>query len=176
MQKTLRSLWHFVLRWICIQSYPLLIKIGSYLYPRSFTGLVDRLPLGLHAKECYRSARNKIATLRLIEQYASIPAPLWVNDYQATYRALIMTTVPDQTLDIFSRRLSYCEREQLSKDLKKAVLQMCCIPNQNPFLFFDIRGDWLKIAAFCLALVVHSNRSLTSTPFLSIPACASSKG
>ncbi|OOQ82494.1 hypothetical protein PEBR_38700 [Penicillium brasilianum] len=120
-QKSLRSLWHLMPRCIRTQCYTLLIKLGSYLYPRSFTGLVHRLPFGLYAKECAGSSRNEAEALHLVEKYTSIPAPLWVDDYQQTHPILIMTAVPGQTLDKVFHRLSYFEREQLSKDLKSLV-------------------------------------------------------
>ncbi|KAE8308125.1 hypothetical protein BDV41DRAFT_581712 [Aspergillus transmontanensis] len=62
-QKTLRSLWHLMPRFIRVQCYRVLLKLGSYCYPWSFTGLVHRLPFGLYAKECNRSPRNEAETL-----------------------------------------------------------------------------------------------------------------
>jgi hypothetical protein len=74
-RKTLRSLWHLVPKFIRVQCYRVLLKLGSYLYPRSFTGLVHRLPFGLYAKECSRSDRNEAEALRLVEQYTSSQHP-----------------------------------------------------------------------------------------------------
>lgn len=119
-------------------------QLGSYLYPRSFTGLVHRLPFGLYAKECARSLRNETEALRLLEKYTSIPAPLWVDDYQRTHPILIMTAVPGQTLDKVFHRLSYSEREQLSKDLKSVVSQLRCIPNQTQYIFGNSHGGPLR--------------------------------
>ncbi|KAJ5359609.1 uncharacterized protein N7496_012022 [Penicillium cataractarum] len=158
-QKTLRSLWHIVPRWIRTQCYTLLIRIGSYLYPRSFTGLVHQLPFGLYAKECARSPRNEAEALRLLEKYTSIPAPLWVDDYQKTHPVLIMTAVPGQTLDKVFHRLSYPEREQLSKDLKIVVSQLRCIPNETPYVFSNSHGGPLRN---------HRFPSRTCGPFNSI--------
>ncbi|KAJ5991846.1 hypothetical protein N7451_007570 [Penicillium sp. IBT 35674x] len=46
-----------------------------------------------------------------------------------------MTAVPGQTLEAVFHRLSYSEREQLSKDLKSVLSQLRCIPNQTPYVF-----------------------------------------
>lgn len=127
-------------RFIRVQCYRVLLKLGSRLYPRSFTGLVHRLPFGLYAKECVRSPRNEAETLRLVEQYTSVPAPLWVDDYQGTHPVLIMTALPGQTLEAVFHRLSYSEREQLSKDLKIVLSQLRCIPNQTLYVFGNSHG------------------------------------
>ncbi|RMZ45717.1 hypothetical protein CA14_005609 [Aspergillus flavus] len=143
-QKTLRSLWHLVPRFIRVQCYRVLLKLGSHCYPRSFTGLVYRLPFGLYAKECNRSPRNEAETLQLVEQYTSIPAPLWVDDYQGTHPVFIMTAMPGQPLEAVFHRLSYSEREQLSKDLKSFLLQLRCIPNQTSYCFGNSHGGPLN--------------------------------
>ncbi|KAJ6123263.1 hypothetical protein N7512_005728 [Penicillium capsulatum] len=122
------------------ECYRLLLKLGSHLYPRSFTGLVHRLPLGLYAKGCNRSGRNEADSLRLVEQYTSIPCPLWVDDYHETHPILIMTAVPGQPLEKVFHRLSYPERDQLSKDLKNIVTQLRCIPNQTSYCFGNSHG------------------------------------
>jgi hypothetical protein len=133
-----------------------LLKLGSRLYPRSFTGLVHRLPFGLYAKECVRSPRNEAETLRLVEQYTSVPAPLWVDDYQGTHPVLIMTALPGQTLEAVFHRLSYSEREQLSKDLKIVLSQLRCIPNQTLYVFGNSHGGPLTDHLFLPAHVVRS--------------------
>ncbi|GIJ88771.1 hypothetical protein Asppvi_007698 [Aspergillus pseudoviridinutans] len=144
-QKTLRSLWHLVPKWIRVKCYRVLLKLGSYLYPRSFTGLVHRLPFGLYAKQCNRSDRNEAEALQLVEQYTSIPAPLWVDEYQGSrHPVLIMTAVPGQTLGAVFHRLSYSEREQLLKDSKSVLSQLRCVPNQTSYLFCNSHGGPLK--------------------------------
>ncbi|KAJ5786785.1 uncharacterized protein N7503_011997 [Penicillium pulvis] len=132
-EKALRSLWHFAPNLIRVQCYSVLLKLGSHLYPRYFTGLVHQLPFGLYGKECICSRRNEAETLRLVEQITSIPAPLWVDDYQETHPVLIMTAVPGQTPEAVFHRLSYSEREELSKDLKGVLSQLRCIPNRTPY-------------------------------------------
>lgn len=127
-----------------MQCYRVLLKLSSHLYPHSFTGLVHQLPFGLYAKECIRSSRNEAETLRLVEQYTSIPAPLWVDDYQGTHPVLIMTALPGQTLEAVFHRLSYSEREQLSKDLKIVLSQLRHIPNQTLYAFGNSHGGPLK--------------------------------
>jgi thiamine kinase-like enzyme len=67
-----------------------------------------------------------------------------VDDYQRTHPILIMTAVPGQTLDKVFHRLSYFEREQLSKDLKSVVSQLCRIPNQAPYIFDNSHGGPLR--------------------------------
>ncbi|GIJ98601.1 hypothetical protein Aspvir_000719 [Aspergillus viridinutans] len=144
-QKTLRSLWHLVPKLIRVQCYRVLLKLGSHLYPRSSAGLVHRLPFGLFAKECKRSHPNEAEALRLVERYTSIPAPLWVDEYQGSrHPVLIMTAVPGQTLGAVFHRLSYSEREQLSKDLKSVLSQLRCVPNQTSYLFCNCHGGPLK--------------------------------
>ncbi|KAJ9482418.1 hypothetical protein VN97_g11014 [Penicillium thymicola] len=137
-QKILRSFWHLVPHLIRVQCYSVLLKLGTHLYPRSFTGLVYQLPFGLYAKECTRSP-NEGETLKIVERYTSIPAPLWVDDYQGTHRVIIMTALSGQTLDAVFHRLSYSERKQLSKDLKNAP-QLRSIPNQTPYCLGDSHG------------------------------------
>ncbi|KAJ5793575.1 hypothetical protein N7457_000174 [Penicillium paradoxum] len=139
-QKKLRSVWYLVPKVIRVQCYHVLLKIGSLLYPRTFTGLVHQLPFGLYAKRCTRSPLNETETLRLVENYSSIPAPLWVDNYQGTHYILIMTTVPGQTLETVFHRLSYSERDQLSKDLKHILPQLRCIPNQTSYAFSNSHG------------------------------------
>ena len=138
-QKILRSFWHLVPHWIRVQCYSLLLKLGSHLYPRCVSCRVHRLPFGLYAKECTRSA-NEGEALKLLERYTSIPAPLWVDEYQSTRRVLIMTGMPGQMLDAVFHRLSYSEREQLSKDLKSALSQLRSIPNKTPYRFGNTLG------------------------------------
>ncbi|QQK47077.1 Protein kinase-like domain [Penicillium digitatum] len=138
-QKILRSLWILVPHLIRAKWYGVLLKLGRHLYPRSFTGLVHQLPFGLYAKECTRSA-NEGETLKLVERYTSIPAPLQVDEYQGTHRFLIMTAMPGQTLDVVFHRLSYSERKQLSKDLKSVLSQLRSIPNETLYRFGDSHG------------------------------------
>ncbi|OQE94751.1 hypothetical protein PENNAL_c0003G03888 [Penicillium nalgiovense] len=111
----------------------------AHLYPRSFTGLVQQLPFELYAKECTRSI-NEGQTLKLVERYTSIPASLWVDDYQGTHRVVIMTANSGQTLDTVFHRLSYSERKQLTKDLKSALSQLRSIPNHTPYRFGNSHG------------------------------------
>ncbi|KXG49037.1 Aminoglycoside phosphotransferase [Penicillium griseofulvum] len=138
-QKILRSVWHLIPHFIRVQCYGALIKLGSHLYPQYSTGLVHRLPFGLYAKESTRTP-NEGETLRLVERYTSIPAPLWIDDYQGIRRVLIMTAMPGDTLDMVFHRLSYPERKQLSKDLKNALSQLRSIPNQSSYHFSDCHG------------------------------------
>jgi serine/threonine protein kinase len=100
---------------------------------------VHQLPFGLYAKECTRSL-NEGQTLKLVERYTSIPAPLWVDDYQGTHRVVIMTAISGQTLDAVFHRLSYSERKQLTKDLKSALSQLRYIPNHTPYRFGNSHG------------------------------------
>lgn len=118
----------------------MLLRLGNYLYPRSFTGLVHQLPFGLYAKECSRSSDNEGEALRLVEQFTSIPSPLWVDEYQSTLTVLVMTAMPGQPLDTVFHRLSYKEREQLSKDLKSALSQLRCIPKKTSHAFSNSCG------------------------------------
>ncbi|KAJ5511933.1 hypothetical protein N7453_004036 [Penicillium expansum] len=138
----LRPRFHLVPHLIRVQCYGALLKLGSHLYPRSFTGLVHQLPFGLYAKECTRSP-NEGETLKLVERYTSIPAPLWIDEYQGTHRVLILTAMPGQTLDVVFHRLSYLEREQLSKDLKSALSQLRSIPNHTSYRCGDSHGGLL---------------------------------
>ncbi|KAJ5382567.1 hypothetical protein N7517_000478 [Penicillium concentricum] len=142
-QKVLRSVWRAVPHFIRVQCYGALLKLGSHLYPRYFTGLVHRLPFGLYAKGCTRTP-NEGETLRLVEWYTSTPAPLWVDDYQGIHRVLIMTAVSGQTLDVVFHRLSYSERKRLSKDLKSVLSQLRSIPNQTSYRFGDSHGGPLS--------------------------------
>ncbi|KAJ5450699.1 uncharacterized protein N7458_007148 [Penicillium daleae] len=103
-----------------------------YLYPRSFTGLVHRLPFGLYTKECPRSPGNEAEALLLVEKYPG------------RHPILIMMAVAGQTLDKVFYRLSYTERKQLSKDLKSVVSQLRCIPNQTPYIFGNSHGGPLR--------------------------------
>ncbi|KAK9857436.1 hypothetical protein MYU51_020873 [Penicillium brevicompactum] len=115
-------------------------QLGKHLYERSFTGLVHHLPFGLYAKECSRSSDNEGEALRLVEQYTSIPSPLWVDEYHDKLTVLVMTAVSGQPLDTVFHRLSYSEREQLSKDLKSALSQLRCIPNKTSHAFSNTCG------------------------------------
>lgn len=119
----------------------MLLRLGNYLYPRSFTGLVHQLPFGLYAKECSRSSDNEGEALRLVEQFTSIPSPLWFDEFQGTLTVLVMTAMSGQPLDTVFHRLSYKEREQLSKDLKSALSQLRCIPNKTSHAFSNSCGD-----------------------------------
>lgn len=139
-QKILRSLWRLVPKMIRVQIYHLLLKASRRLYPRSFTGFVHQLPFGLYAKECNRSPRNEIEALRLVERYTSIPAPLWIDDFQDEHTTLIMTAMPGQTLENVFYRLSYPERKQLSKDLKGFLSQLKHIPNKTSHRFSNSDG------------------------------------
>lgn len=123
-----------------MQCYRVLLKVGSYLYPRP-SGVVQRLPFGPYAKEGNRSTRNEAAALQLVEQYTSLPAPLWVDEYQgSTYPVFIMTAMPGQPLDTVLHRLSYLECKQLSKDLKNFITQLQHVPNQSSYLFVGSHG------------------------------------
>lgn len=139
-QKALIRAWHLVPKLIRVQCYRMLLRLGRYLYPPSFTGLVHRLPLGLYAKECNRSHRNEATTLQIVGQCTSISAPLWVDEYEEEYPFLIMTALPGQTLDSVFHRLSYPEREQLLKDLKSVISQVRSIPNRSSYAFANSFG------------------------------------
>lgn len=82
--------------------------------------------------------------LQLVEGYTSIPAPLWIDDYEESGDTiLIMTQVEGQTLSSVLHRLSYQEREQLSKDLKITVQQLRRVPNRTPYRFANTLGGAL---------------------------------
>lgn len=123
-----------------MQCYRVLLKVGSYLYPRP-SGLVQPLPFGLYAKEGNRTTQNEAAALKLVEQYTSLPAPLLVDEYQGSkYPVFIMTEMPGQPLDTVFHRISYSERKQLSKDLKDSISQLQYVPNQSSYLFVGSHG------------------------------------
>ncbi|KAB8210100.1 hypothetical protein BDV34DRAFT_187922 [Aspergillus parasiticus] len=142
-QQFMRKCWHLVPKMIGVRFYRIMSALGGYLYP-SDSVLPRRLPFGLYMKNCARSQQNEAVALRLVEEHASAPAPLWVDDYEEDANiTLIMTQVQGQALDGVLHRLSYQEREQLSKDLKVFVRQTRCIPNHTSFRFANTFGDAL---------------------------------
>ncbi|KAE8319330.1 kinase-like domain-containing protein [Aspergillus transmontanensis] len=142
-QQLMRKFWHLVPKLIRVRFYRIMSELGKYLYPSDGV-LARRLPFGLYIKNCARSQQNEAVALRLVEEHTSAPAPLWVDDHEEDGNTtLIMTQVQGQTLDRVLHRLSYQEREQLSKDLKVFVRQIRCIPNHTPFRFANTFGDAL---------------------------------
>lgn len=137
----MRKFWHFVPKTIRVCFYHILSKVGEYIYP-SDHALVHRLPFGLYSKSCTRSQRNEAVALQLVEKYTSIPAPLWFDDYEENgSTTLITTAVQGQPLQSVFHRLSYQEREQLSKDLKMIICELRRIPNQTPYRFASTLGN-----------------------------------
>ncbi|KAL4787425.1 hypothetical protein BJX76DRAFT_345521 [Aspergillus varians] len=166
----LRRFWHFVPKFFRIWSYRTMSQLARYLYSSNDRVIARRLPFGLYLKTCARSQRNEATALRLVEQHTSIPAPLWVDDYEENgYTTLIMTRIEGQTLyDIFYR-LSYPEREQLAQDLKQAVHQLRGIPNKTRYRFCNAMGGALvdHRAGTCGPFTRESdfNQHLTSKSF-----------
>lgn len=102
---------------------------------------MHRLPFGLILKRCIRSHKNEPTSLRLVEQYTSIPAPrvVDVGDYGGiTY--LVMTRVRGQMLHEVLHLMSYAERDLFADDLGSCVTQLREIPNPTPFLFCNALG------------------------------------
>ncbi|EED15558.1 conserved hypothetical protein [Talaromyces stipitatus ATCC 10500] len=145
-------------------------KVGKYFYP-SDHALVRRLPFGLYLKSCARSGQNEAVALQLVEEYTSVPAPLWIDDYEENGNIiLIMTSVRGQPLRSVFHRLSYQEREQLSKDLKTIICELRRIPNQTPYRFANTLGSALfdhrvgKFGPFIQASGFHKHLIPEHTP------------
>lgn len=136
----MRKVWHFVPKIIRVYFYDIMSKVGKYFYP-SDHALVRQLPFGLYWKSCGRSGQNEAVALQLVEKYTSVLAPLWIDDYEENGNTtLIMTSVPGQPLQSVFHRLSYQEREQLSKDLKIIISELRRIPNRTPYRFANTLG------------------------------------
>jgi aminoglycoside phosphotransferase (APT) family kinase protein len=79
--------------------------------------------------------------LLLVEKHATIPAPLYIDDYrEGEDTVLISTRIPGQTLKDIFHRLSFAERQQLSQDLKEAIKQIRRIPHRRPFRVCNTLG------------------------------------
>ncbi|KAL3472023.1 kinase-like domain-containing protein [Aspergillus californicus] len=143
-QQLLRRCWHLVPKRVRLWFYHIMSQLGTYLYPSENFVTVRRLPFGLYLKICARSQQNEPVALRLVEQHTSIPAPLWIDDYEEDGNTtLIMTQVKGQTLHSVFHRLSYSERELLSQDLREIIGQIRRVPNQTPYRFGNTLGGAL---------------------------------
>ena len=122
-----------------LSCYRLLVKTGRYWYP-SFEGHgIQRLPLGLYRKSSYRTWKNEANSLRLVEQYTSVPAPRVIEEL-VDHSSTIMTRVPGTPLRNVFHLLSYPEREQLARDLASCVSQLRQIPNDTGYAVSDSLG------------------------------------
>ncbi|GAD95296.1 hypothetical protein TERG_03876 [Paecilomyces variotii No. 5] len=134
-------LWLYVPLRIRHQCYVLLRKVGRRLYGPTMAACVHRLPFGLILKQCVRSQQNELASLRLVEQCTSIPAPrvVDVGEYDGiTY--LVMSRLRGQMLHETPHLLSYAERNRLADDLGSCISQLRRIPNPTEFLFCSALG------------------------------------
>ncbi|KAK2872115.1 hypothetical protein FQN49_002558 [Arthroderma sp. PD_2] len=92
------------------------------------------LPWGLCLKIGNRVNENEANALVLIEEKTTVPAPKLIGfsrDNSKNEGYLIMTVVPGIPADSVYYRMTYEERIQLSKDLRKHILQYRQI--QNPY-------------------------------------------
>ncbi|KAE8144794.1 kinase-like domain-containing protein [Aspergillus avenaceus] len=160
-QLVMRRLWHLVPKPLRLYCYRILSALGRYLYG-SEGGAVRQLPFGLYSKSCRCPGRNEAVALQLVEKYTSVPAPIWIDDYEENgHTTLIMTQVRGAPLNQVIDRLSYQELEQLSASLKTAIHQIRRIPNQTSFRFANTLGG---------PLYDHRLETSTSTiPYLSHP-------
>ncbi|KAF4997967.1 hypothetical protein FGRMN_3487 [Fusarium graminum] len=122
--------WLFVPAFARRATYKLLKMIGNYMYGRSSSFSVHRLPFGLYVK-CTTSeeARNEGNALTLIHRYTSIPAPSSLDTVAAGDRTYVLTTclpgVPlSRAMDMFSDR-SY---EDFINQMQEFIAQLRAIP------------------------------------------------
>lgn len=141
----LRTLWHLVPKFIRINMYHLLSRIGKRIYGGNISPSVQRLPFGLYLKNCIRSQTNEENALKLVEKHTSVPAPLLVDRFEeekeGTKTFIVMTRLRGEMLHTVFHRMSYPEREQLSVDLRAVVDQLHRIPNRTPYLFASTTGE-----------------------------------
>ncbi|KAK2823874.1 hypothetical protein FQN49_007532 [Arthroderma sp. PD_2] len=137
----IRGCWHFIPKPMRVWCYHILLKIAKHLYPRRSSAVIRQLPFGLYLKTCVRSRLNESNALQLVEQRTSIPAPLCIDTFEEEGNViLVMTRVRGKGLNEVFHRLSYSEREQLSKDLEAIVRQLRTIPNPASHRFANTLG------------------------------------
>lgn len=141
VQKALLKVWHCVPKNMRVLSYLALSKIGRYIYGRSTSPVVQRMPFGLFVKKCQYSQENEGNALLAVERYTTVPAPLFVDSFQRNGDTfLVMTALRGQILNNVLHRMSYSEREQFSSDLRDVVTQIRGIPNHTPYLLANTVG------------------------------------
>ncbi|KKZ68518.1 hypothetical protein EMCG_05802 [[Emmonsia] crescens] len=144
-KKMLRTLWHLVPKFIRINMYHLLSRIGRRIYGGNISPSVQRLPFGLYLKNCIRSQTNEENALKLVEKHTDVPAPLLVDRFEeekeGTKTFIVMTRLRGEMLHTVFHRMSYPERERLSVDLRAVVDQLHRIPNRTPYLFASTTGE-----------------------------------
>ncbi|KAJ9312633.1 hypothetical protein DTO271D3_7180 [Paecilomyces variotii] len=141
LRQTFYRFWLYTPSRIRRQCYILLQKIGRWLYGPTMAVHVHRLPFGLILKQCVRTHQNQPVSLRLVEQYTSIPAPrvVDVGEYDGT-TYLVMTRLRGQMLHEVSHLMSYAERDLLSDHLGSYVSQLRQIPKPTKFQFCNALG------------------------------------
>jgi len=122
----------------------MLAYIGSYLYSTPVPW-IQRLPFGLYLKQ-ERAQRNgnEPATLCLVQQYTSVPAPVlidFIDGHSCKY--MIITRIPGRPIGDVLSLMSHTEVSCFIRDLQSCILQLKSIPNTFQHAICGVGGGSL---------------------------------
>lgn len=138
----LRSLFFVLPKVLRLKIYGVILKAVDQWDPQPYSAL-KFLPFGLGLTTGHRVYENEANALGLIEKHIAITAPRLIDftiDSKDNTGYLLMTTVPGVPADGVLYRMTYEEREQLSRDLGKCISQYRKIPNRSNYLICDTLG------------------------------------
>ncbi|KAJ5413185.1 hypothetical protein N7465_005490 [Penicillium sp. CMV-2018d] len=133
-------------------AYEKLLSAGSYLYGRSLSPRVQRLPFGLYLRKGQPQEadqyRVEAHTLGMVEKFTKIPAPRAIDVLEtpdASY--LLMTEVPGRPIGQLLNTMTDEQVENAVTDLKRYVAELRAIPNEaSKFQICNSEGggilDW----------------------------------
>jgi aminoglycoside phosphotransferase len=129
----LAAVWRHVPATLRIRVYRCLARLGDYLWGRTCSLSVQRLPFGLYLKTrnvtWHRSLENEYGALELVRRHTDVvvPRPLdLVSDGNVSY--LLISAVPDYHVGLCIDAMSDEEVANLVRDLRAWLVQLRSIP------------------------------------------------
>ncbi|CAI7671898.1 unnamed protein product [Penicillium palitans] len=150
--RTIRRIWTTVPYFVRATVYEKLLSAGSYLYGRSLSPRVQRLPFGLYLRKGQPQEagqyRVEAHTLGMVEKFTKIPAPRAIDVLEtpdASY--FLMTQVPGRPIGQLLNTMTDEQVENAVTDLKRYIAELRAIPNEaSKFQICNSEGggilDW----------------------------------
>lgn len=133
--RALRRIWLTVPRCVRAMVYEKLHLTGSYLYGRSLSPRVQRLPFGLYLRKgtprMAAQYRAEAHTLGIVEKFTRIPAPKSIDVLETPNTCyLLMTLVPGRPIGQLLNTMTDEQVDGVVADLKRYVAELRAISNQ----------------------------------------------
>lgn len=146
-----RLLWISLPPFVRAFVYDGLLWVGFRIYGPSLSMTVYKLPFGLYLRRGSTVLAPKFHvethTLRLVEQFTSIPAPRAIDVLETSqFSYLLMTCVPGRPIGQILHTMTDEQLKQVVFDLKGYVSELRSIPNRTGFQICNSEGggilDW----------------------------------